>query len=229
VRRLEETGPNDGNANGQLRPTAIGRIRGPARGAAERNGAPPPSRLDVAAAERAVADLLVSLGADPSSEGLRETPRRVAHAFAEFLTPRPFDLTSFPNDDGYDELIVARDIPVQSLCQHHLLPFKGVAHVGYLPGERIIGLSKLARVLELFARDLQIQERLTCQVADWLNEQVRPEGVGVVVEADHCCMTLRGVRAHGSTTVTSALRGAVRDDSSTRQEFLSLAAVGRRT
>lgn len=188
-------------------------------------GHPLPFAVDVAAAQRAVGDLLAALGADPSSEGLRETPRRVAGAYAEFLTPEPFQLTSFPNDDGYDELIVARAIPVRSLCQHHLLPFTGQAHVAYLPDRRLIGLSKLARVVELFARGLQIQERLTCQVADWLDEQVEPEGVGVIVEADHCCMTLRGVRAHGTTTVTSALRGAVRNDPTTRQEFFSLAGI----
>ncbi len=189
----------------------------------------PPFVIDVSAAQRAVADLLVALGADVSTEGVRETPRRVASAYAEFLTPEPFDLASFPNEDGYDELIVARAIPVRSLCQHHLLPFTGLAHVGYLPGQRILGLSKLARVVELFARGLQIQERLTCQVADWLDDHVQPEGIGVIVEADHCCMTLRGVRARGSTTITSALRGAVRDDPSTRQEFFALAGLGRGT
>ena len=115
-----------------------------------------------------------------------------------------------------------QDIPVQSLCEHHVLPFVGVAHVGYLPGERIIGLSKLARVVELFARDLQIQERLTMQVADWLQEELAPRGVGVVLEAEHMCMSLRGVAKPGSRTVTSALRGAVRDDARTRQEFMTL-------
>ncbi|MBW3614559.1 MAG: GTP cyclohydrolase I FolE [Actinobacteria bacterium] len=186
----------------------------------------PTVAVDVAAAQRAVFDLLVALGADPSSEHLGETPRRVADAYAEFLTPEPFDLASFPNDEGYDELVVARAIPVRSLCQHHLLPFTGIAHVGYLPGQRILGLSKLARVVELFARRLQVQERLTCQVADWLGNNLGPKGVGVIVEADHTCMTLRGVRAHGSTTVTSALRGTLRSDARTRQEFFSMAAVG---
>ena len=117
--------------------------------------------IDLAAAERAVADLLVALGQDPDDEHTRETPRRVAAAYAEMLTPRSFNLTTFPNDEGYDELVLARDIPFHSLCQHHMLPFKGVAHVGYLPGDRILGLSKLARVVELFARGLQVQERLT--------------------------------------------------------------------
>jgi len=113
--------------------------------------------VDLPAAQRAVADLLIALGKDPASEHLADTPRRVAHAFAELLTPREFDLTTFPNDEGYDELVLAKSISVQSLCEHHLLPFHGIAHVGYLPGERILGLSKLARVVELFARDLQVR------------------------------------------------------------------------
>jgi GTP cyclohydrolase I len=122
-----------------------------------------PSRdeVDLPAVERAVADLLVALGKDPTSEHLSATPRRVAHSYAELLTPREFDLTTFPNDEGYDELVLAKNIPVHSLCEHHLLPFHGIAHIGYLPGERILGLSKLARVVDLFARDLQVQERLT--------------------------------------------------------------------
>jgi GTP cyclohydrolase IA len=181
-----------------------------------------PRRIDHKAARRAVGDLLCALGADDRSDGLRETPRRVADAYAELLTPQPFEATTFPNEDGYDELVIARAIPFHSLCMHHLLPFHGVAHVGYLPGERIIGLSKLARVVELFARDLQIQERLTMQVADWLQAELEPRGVGVVLEAEHMCMSLRGVCAPGSRTVTSALRGAIRDDARTRQEFLTL-------
>ena len=118
--------------------------------------------------------------------------------------------------------MVARDIPFHSLCEHHLLPFVGVAHVAYLPGERIVGLSKLARVVESFARSLQVQERLTTQVADWLQRELAPQGVGVVLEAEHLCMSLRGVQKAGATTVTSALHGAVRDDPRTRQEFLAL-------
>ena len=134
--------------------------------------------IDLPAAQRAVADLLTALGRDPQSAHLAETPRRVANAYAEMLTPREFELTTFPNDEGYDELVLAKDIPVQSLCEHHLLPFQGVAHVGYLPGDRILGLSKLARVVELFARDFQVQERLTKQVADWLQDHLDPKGVG---------------------------------------------------
>jgi GTP cyclohydrolase I len=179
--------------------------------------------IDHCAVQLAARDLLCALGADVDAEGLRETPRRVADAFTELLTPQPFRATTFPNDDGYDELIVARSIPFHSLCMHHLLPFHGVAHIGYLPGERIIGLSKLGRVVELFARDLQIQERLTTQIACWLQRELEPAGVGVVLEAEHMCMSLRGVQKFGSKSVTSALHGLVRDDARTRQEFLPLA------
>jgi GTP cyclohydrolase I len=174
------------------------------------------------AVEQAAAELLRALGADVDSEDLQETPRRVAAAYTELLTPQPFRATTFPNDDGYDELIVARSIPFHSLCMHHLLPFQGVAHVGYLPGARIIGLSKLGRVVEYFSRDLQIQERLTTQIAAWLQQELEPKGVGVVLEAEHLCMSLRGVQKLGAKTVTSALRGLVRDDARTRQEFLAL-------
>jgi GTP cyclohydrolase IA len=198
----------------------------PARSAVERldrlRVARPRPALDRPAAEDAVAALLRALGRDPASPHLADTPRRVADAYAELLTGRHFDLTTFPNDDGYDGLVLARDVPVHSLCEHHLLPFTGVAHLGYLPGERILGLSKLARVLELFARDLQVQERLTQQVADWLQENLAPRGVGVVIEASHLCMSLRGVRAEGSRTLTSALHGALREDARTRAEFFAL-------
>lgn len=181
----------------------------------------PPIDLDAAA--RAVADLLAALGQDLDNDHTRDTPRRVASAYAEMLTPRDFNLTTFPNDEGYNELVLARNIPFHSLCQHHMLPFKGVAHVGYLPGQRILGLSKLARVVELFSRRFQVQERLTQQVADWLDHQLDPKGVGVVLDAEHLCMTLRGVEAAGSRTVTSALHGLLRDDERSRAEFFALA------
>ena len=184
-------------------------------------------RVDLPAAERAARDLLAALGADLDSPGLVETPRRVAAAYAELLTPEPFNLTTFPNDEAYDELVIVRDIPFQSLCMHHLLPFHGVAHVAYLPAERIIGLSKLARVVEHYSRDLQVQERLTTQVAACIQEELAPKGVGVVLEAEHLCMSLRGVQKAGARTVTSALLGLVRDDPRTREEFLSLTG-GRR-
>jgi GTP cyclohydrolase I len=170
--------------------------------------------------------LLRALGRDPSSRHLADTPRRVADSFAELLTVPQFDLTTFPNDEGYNELVLAAGIPVQSLCEHHLLPFSGVAHIGYLPGDRILGLSKLVRVLDLFARDLQVQERLTHQVADWLQKNLAPRGVGVVIEAEHLCMSLRGVRARGARTTTSALHGLLQEDARSRQEFFALTGTG---
>jgi len=179
--------------------------------------------VNLPGAERAVRDLLLALGRDPSSPHLADTPRRVAESLTEMLTPREFDLTTFPNDEGYDELVLAKNIPVHSLCEHHMLPFSGVAHVGYLPGKRILGLSKLARVVELFARDLQVQERLTVQVATWLQEHLAPKGVGVVIEAEHMCMSLRGVQASGSRTITSSVHGVLRENAASRQEFFMLA------
>jgi GTP cyclohydrolase IA len=178
--------------------------------------------LDQAAVERAARDLLEALGADLTDESLSETPRRMAAAYAELLTPEPFNATTFPNDGHYDELVLVRDIPFHSLCEHHLLPFVGVAHVAYIPGDRIVGLSKLARVVDHFARSLQVQERLTTQIADWFQHELSPKGVGVVLEAEHTCMSLRGAIKPGTRTVTSALHGLVRDDPRTRQEFLTL-------
>jgi GTP cyclohydrolase I len=185
----------------------------------------PSGGADLIAAEEAAAAFLSALGVDLDTESLAATPARMARAYAEMFSARPFHLTTFPNDAGYDELIIARSIPVQSICEHHLLPFVGVAHVGYLPGERILGLSKLARVVELFARRPQVQERLTQQVADWLQDQIAPRGLGVVVAAEHLCMTVRGVRAPGASTVTSALHGQLRDDAASRAEFFALIAA----
>jgi GTP cyclohydrolase I len=181
-----------------------------------------PSKLDLAAAERAALDLLRAIGADVDSPDLLETPRRVAASFAELVTPAEIAATLFPNHGCYDELVVVRDIEFHTLCMHHLLPFHGHAHVAYLPGERIIGISKLARVVEAFARDLQLQERLTVQIADWLEQELAPRGVGVVLSAEHMCMTIRGVHKPGARTVTSAVRGSLRDDARTREEFFSL-------
>ena len=181
-----------------------------------------PGSVDVEAAASAVRGLLIALGQDPDSEHLRKTPQRVARAYEELLTPVPVDATTFPNDEGYDELVVVRDIPFHSLCEHHLLPFVGKAHITYLPKDRIVGLSKLARVVEHFSRNLQVQERMTQQIANWLEEQLSPRGVGVVLAAEHMCMRLRGVKAPGTMTVTSALRGALRNDARTRGEFLDL-------
>jgi GTP cyclohydrolase I len=186
--------------------------------------APHPDRArDLDRAEKAVRELLSALGIDSDNEHAQDTPRRVAKALAEFLTPEPFTATTFPNDGQYDELILVRSIRFSSLCAHHLLPFFGVAHVGYLPGDRIVGLSKLARVVTYFASDLQLQERLTMQIAHWLQDAVGARGAGVVISAEHMCMSLRGARARDAVTVTSCLSGLVRTDPKTRAEFLALA------
>ncbi len=179
-------------------------------------------QADVAAAERAAAQLLAALGLDLTDDNLAETPRRMAHALIEMTRGADFELTTFANDDGYDELVLVRDIRLQSVCEHHMLPFVGVAHVGYIPGDRIVGLSKLARMVELHARRPQTQERLTQCIADHLRTGLRPRGVGVVVEAEHTCMGLRGARTPGARTTTSALFGHLRDDPRTRAEFLAL-------
>jgi GTP cyclohydrolase I len=217
----------NGHPNGEataMLTAAISEVAGAGRPAGA-DGVPraEAAAIDGRAAERAVRDLLVALGRDVDEPGLRDTPRRVAAAYAELLRPEPFSMTTFPNDAGYDELVVVREIPFHSLCMHHLLPFHGVAHVAYLPGERIIGLSKLARVVDRFARELQVQERLTMQVAQCLQAHLQPKGVGVVIEAEHLCMSVRGVRKAGARTTTSTLLGLLRDDARTRHEFLSLA------
>ncbi len=196
-------------------PTAVGRWRPRITRATS-------PTVDPAAAERAAADLLEALGLDLSDEHLAETPGRMARALLEMTSVPDFSLTTFPNDEEYDELVLVRDIPVQSLCEHHMLPFMGVAHVGYLPGERILGLSKFARMVTFHARRPQTQERLTKQIADDLHARLRPRGVGVVIEAEHTCMSLRGARAPGTRTLTSTLFGLVRDDPRSRAEFLSL-------
>jgi GTP cyclohydrolase IA len=189
-------------------------------------GTPDPIRsrgpVDIAAVETAAADLLRALGYALDDESLKDTPRRIARMYDELLTAKPFESTTFPNDGAYDELVVVRDIPFHALCEHHLLPFTGVAHVGYIPGPRIVGLSKLARVVDYFSKELQVQERMTAQVADWLESALEPRGVGVVLEAEHLCMTVRGVRAPGSRTTTSAVRGLLRTDPRSRSEFLAL-------
>jgi GTP cyclohydrolase I len=183
--------------------------------------------VDIGAARRAAADFLSALGIDVDREEMRETPARMARAYAELFDALPLRLTTFANDEGYDELVLARAIPFRTVCEHHLLPFSGLAHVGYLPGERIVGLSKLARLVEHFAAGPQVQERLTKQVAECPAARLRARGVGVVLEAEHSCMTLRGVRAHGAKTVTSALLGTLRADARSRAEFFALAGVPR--
>jgi GTP cyclohydrolase I len=222
--------PTPSSANGSQRKPALLAAREPAEvamdvkgqaadlGAAERP-------VDLAAAERAAADFLTALGIDLDREQRRVTSARMARAYAELLAAQPFRLTTFPNDEGYDELVLARTIPFRALCEHHMLLFSGIAHVGYLPGERILGLSKLARLVEHFAAQPQTQERLTMQVAKYLDAELHPRGVGVVLEAEHTCMTQRGIRALGATTVTSALLGALRTDPRSRAEFFALARV----
>jgi GTP cyclohydrolase I len=185
-------------------------------------------QIDLDAAERAASGLLVALGLPLDDPDLAATPRRLAHALAELLTAPDFDATTFANHEGYDDLVLVEDIPVQSLCEHHLLPFVGVAHVGYLPDARILGLSKFARTVDHFARRPQTQERLTMQIAQHLSDSLAPRGVGVVIEAEHTCMTLRGARARGSRTVTSALLGHLREDPAARAEFLALTRGERR-
>jgi GTP cyclohydrolase I len=179
-------------------------------------------RPDIERAAWAARAFLEALGVNCDSPSMVRSPVRMAEAYAELLTARDFEPTTFPNEEGYDELVLVKAIPVQSVCEHHLLPFVGVAHVAYLPGERILGLSKVARVVEMFARRPQVQERLTQQVADWLDRQLHPKGVGVVVEAEHTCMTLRGVRAGGAVTRTSALAGVLRNDPAARAEFFAV-------
>ncbi len=178
--------------------------------------------VDLVAAEQAARDLLLALRLPVDSVGMADTPRRMAAAYAEVLQVGAFDFTTFPNTERYDELVLVRDIPVRSVCEHHMLPFVGVAHIGYLPDERILGLSKFARVVEFFSHRPQTQERLTKQVAQHLDDHLAPRGVGVVIEAEHSCMTLRGVRAVGARTVTSALLGTLRENPASRSEFFSL-------
>lgn len=187
--------------------------------------------VDLARAEAAVRELLFALGEDPDRDGLQETPARVAHSYRELLAgmdQRAADILNVTFDVAHDELVLVRDIELWSLCEHHLVPFTGVAHVAYIPAEdgRVTGLSKLARLVDVYARRLQVQERLTTQIADALIEVLRPRGVIVVVEAEHQCMTMRGVRKPGAQTITSAVRGQLRD-AATRAEAMNLIA-GRR-
>ncbi|MBD3942766.1 GTP cyclohydrolase I [Microbacterium sp. NEAU-LLC] len=180
---------------------------------------PDEAPFDRERAMAAVADLLAALGHDPDAGDLADTPRRVADAYIEMLTPEPFEMTTFANDEGYDEPVVVRGIPFVSLCRHHLLPFRGTATVGYLPGERLVGLSKLARVVAHHARGLQVQESLTMQVARTLDHALVPRGVGVVVEAEHLCMTVRGVRSETAMTTTTAFRGELAHDRALQARF----------
>jgi len=184
-----------------------------------------PATFDVAAAERHVRDLLYAIGEDPDRDGLRDTPRRMAAMYQELfdgLLQDPVAVLSVAFEEAHDEMVILRNIPFYSMCEHHFMPFHGEAHVGYLPDGRIVGLSKIARALEIFARRPQVQERLTTQLAECIEEVLEARGVGVVIEAEHTCMTARGVRKPGSKMVTSAMRGQFRSDVNTRQEFLGL-------
>lgn len=180
--------------------------------------------------ENAVREILAAVGEDPDREGLLETPARVARMYEEIFSGLESDpkrhLKLF--DEGSDEMVIVRDIPLYSMCEHHLLPFIGKAHIAYIPSDgRVIGLSKLARIVDDFAKRPQLQERLTGQIADFLDESMHPLGVAVVIEAEHLCMTMRGARASGAQTRTSALRGIMRNDAKTRAEALSLLTGGR--
>ncbi len=191
-----------------------------------------PRGVDLARAEAAVRELLFAIGEDPDREGLRETPGRVARAARELyagLDQDPADVLSTTFSIDHEELIIVRDIPMYSTCEHHLLPFHGVAHIGYIPAEdgKVTGLSKLGRLVEVFARRPQVQEQITTQVADALVTHLGAQGVIVVIEAEHLCMSMRGVQKPGSRTITSAVRGQLRDPA-TRSEAMSLLLGGKR-
>lgn len=219
--------PMNGQAMAAAAPTDLAATDAIRDGAGDRStGA---AVRDLAAAEAAARDFLRALGVTLDHEGRADTPRRMARAYADLLTPRPFAFTTFPNDAGYDELVLVRDIPIASLCEHHMLPFLGRAHVGYLPGDRLVGLSKLARLVERYARGPQVQERLTTQITQWLDARLRPRGVGVVVEAEHLCMTVRGARATDARTTTYAFLGDLQTDRRLRAEFLGLITPSLRT
>ena len=182
--------------------------------------------MDKERIQNAVREILIAVGEDPDREGLLETPKRVANMYEEIfagLTEDPKPHIKLFNEQSNDEMVIVKDIPFYSMCEHHLLPFFGKAHIGYIPSDnKIIGLSKLARIVDNFAKKPQVQERLTSDIADFLNDNLQPKGVAVIMEAEHMCMTMRGARAAGSKTQTSALRGIMRTDAKTRAEVLSL-------
>ena len=182
--------------------------------------------FDMEKIENAVRDILVAVGEDPEREGLKETPQRVARMYAEMfsgLYEDPKQHLKLFGETSNDEMVIVRDIPFASMCEHHLLPFYGKAHIAYIPSDnKIIGLSKFARIVDNFARRPQVQERLTHDIADFINENLKPKGVAVIIEAEHTCMNIRGAKASGSITQTSALRGSMRSDARTRAEALSL-------
>ena len=187
--------------------------------------------MDKQRIEAAVREILIAIGEDPDREGLVETPSRVARMYEEIFGGLEDDPTRHLKlfDESSEEMVVVRDIPLYSMCEHHLIPFLGKAHIAYIPSDgRVIGLSKLARIVDCFARRPQLQERLTSQVADFLYEKLQPMGVAVVIEAEHLCMTMRGARASGAKTMTSALRGTMRSNAKTRAEAMSLLTEGKR-
>lgn len=187
--------------------------------------------MDKQSIENAVREILIAIGEDPDREGLTETPKRVANMYEEIfagIEDNPARHLKVFNEGNNDEMVIVRDIPMYSMCEHHLLPFVGKAHIAYIPSEgKVIGLSKLARIVDSFSKKPQLQERLTSQIADFLEENLSPKGVAVVIEAEHLCMTMRGARAAGATTQTSALRGSMRKDARTRAEAMSLLQGGR--
>ena len=188
---------------------------------------PPPREFDHDRAAAAIRELLIAVGEDPDRPGLQDTPARVARAYAETfagLWQDPYDVLTTSFDEDHDELVLVKDIPLYSTCEHHLVPFHGTAHIGYIPGDdgRVTGLSKLARLVEVYARRPQVQERMTSQIADALADVLKPRGVLVVIEAEHLCMSMRGVRKPGALTVTSAVRGIFRENAATRNEAMSL-------
>jgi GTP cyclohydrolase IA len=190
-------------------------------------GGSEPGAVDQARVAAAVRELLIAVGEDPDRPGLQETPARVARAYAEMfagLRQDPFDVLATTFDENHDELVLVKDIPMYSTCEHHLVPFHGTAHIGYIPGEdgRVTGLSKLARLVEVYARRPQVQERMTSQIADALADALKPRGVLVVIEAEHLCMAMRGVRKPGAVTTTSAVRGQFKTDAASRAEALDL-------
>lgn len=187
--------------------------------------------MDKPRIEAAIREILIAIGEDPDREGLVETPSRVARMYEEIfagLEDDPKRHLKLFNENGNDEMVIVRDIPLYSMCEHHLVPFMGKAHIAYIPSDgKVIGLSKLARIVDSFAKRPQLQERLTAQIADFIEENMQPMGVAVVIEAEHLCMTMRGARASGSQTRTSALRGTMRSNAKTRDEALALLTGGR--
>ncbi|MDQ7906931.1 GTP cyclohydrolase I FolE [Phytohabitans sp. ZYX-F-186] len=195
------------------------------------SGGPVEEAVDLARIEKAVREILIAVGEDPDRDGLQRTPARVARAYAELfagLRVDPAKVLTTAFEANHEELVLVRDIEVMSLCEHHLLPFRGVAHIGYIPGEdgRITGLSKLARIVEVYARRPQVQERLTSQIADLLMERLQPRGVIAVLECEHMCMAMRGIQKAGAKTITSAVRGLFQCDAKSRSEAMSLIIAG---